>query len=170
MDNQPTKDLSFADAIAKIKEIATDANICMMHTDLQNFPDNCRPMALQEADDEGNLWFISSDQSQQNADINKNPQIMVTFQNSSKMEYLVAYGKASIHKDQEKIDEYWTNFANAWFEGKDDPRITIIRVKVNKGHYWDTKDGKLISSAKMIFSAITGSDVDDGGVSGELNV
>ena len=30
-------------------------------------------------------------------------------------------------------------FANAWFDGKDDPNVSILRIAPEDVYYWDTK-------------------------------
>ena len=170
MDNQPRHDLSGAAAGKKIKEIAGDARTCMFSTDVTQFPGDTRPMAIQEVDDDGTIWFISSSESEKNRDIAKDPRVILSFQNDDKSSYLSLSGQASIHTDKATIDKYWTAFAKAWFDGKDDPRVTIISVKPERGHYWETKSGEVIGLAKMTLSAISGSKMDDGGVDGELTL
>ncbi len=170
IDNQPTQDLQHNDAIEKIRELAKAANICMFHTNLNQFPDNVTPMALQEVCDKGNLWFLSSSESNRNKDIQQDNRVALTFQNTSKYEFVALHGHASIHTDRETIEKYWTDFANAWFDGKDDPKVTVIKVAPAGGHYWDTKNGKIISAIKMVFSALKGAGTDDGGIEGELKL
>lgn len=169
-DQQASENLIALKAIEKLQNIAKDARTSMLHTSLSDFPHSCRPMSLQTADDEGNLYYLSSSDGSQNAEIAKDSRVQVTFQNNSSFEYLVVHGHATIIKDQATIDKYWTSFANAWFDGKQDPRVTVIKVTPDGGYYWDTQNGKIISSMKMLFSALTGADVGDGGVSGRLKL
>ena len=170
IDNQPRKDLSSTEAIEKIKEIATAANICMFHTAVGNFPDHATPMAIQGVCTKGNLYFLSSSDNEKNVDIQKDDRVMLSFMNSGKYEYLTIYGHASIHKDNELIEKYWTKMAEVWFEGKDDPKLTVIRVTPFDGHYWETKNGKIVTGLKMLFAAITGAKTEDGGIEGDLKV
>jgi len=175
MDKQPKEDLTSTDAISKIKELAERCGICLFHT---AFPSgtatdavsNCRPMALQGVDEAGTLWFLSSSESDKNHEIKENHTVLLTFQNNANSEFLELTGLASIHQDKATIEAHWTEFANAWFEGKDDPRVRVISVSPVSGHYWDTKNGKLWASIKMIFSAVAGAKMDDGGVDGELKI
>jgi len=61
--------------------------------------------------------------------------------------------------------------ANAWFDGKDDPTVTIIRVEPKDTYYWDTKAGKLVSLISFATAALTGNKADDSdGVEGKANV
>lgn len=170
IDNQPRKDLSRGEAIEKIKELGKEANICIFHTNLENFPHHASPMALQGVCDKGHLYFLSSTSNQKNKDILQDNKVMLSFSDSKRWQYMTIYGRAEIRKDRELIDKYWTDFAKAWFEGKDDPRISVLEVSPEDGHYWETQDGKIVSSLKSIYSAVTGANTDDGGVDGSLNV
>jgi general stress protein 26 len=169
-EESPREDLQNTEAVKKLKELAEKAKNCMFTSDLQQFPQSTRPMALQEVDSEGNLWFISSKESKKNKEIQHDNRVALYFQNNSTYEFLVVNGTASIHTDKATIDKYWTDFANAWFDGKDDPNVTIISIKPTDCDYWDTQDGKIVSFIKMSFKAITGTKGDDGGVEGKLNI
>jgi general stress protein 26 len=80
------------------------------------------------------------------------------------------YGTAEISTDKQKIDKYWSTMVKAWFpEGKDDPNLTLIKVKPEDAYYWDTKNNKLVSLIKIMTSVVTGKTADDG-VEGELKV
>ena len=68
------------------------------------------------------------------------------------------------------LDELWTRLAMAWFtEGKTDPRLTLIRVTPVRGHYWDTKQHKVVALLKIAVGAALGKAVDVG-VQGDLRV
>ncbi len=60
--------------------------------------------------------------------------------------------------------------AKAWFkDGKDDPKVTVIRVSPEESYYWDTQNGRMISLLKIAVAAVTGKEM-DGGVEGKLKV
>ncbi len=62
--------------------------------------------------------------------------------------------------------------ANAWFEdGKEDPKVSIIRVTPTETYYWETKAGKFISLLNFATAAVTGNKTDnDDGREGNLHV
>lgn len=165
------RNLSNEEAVAKIKELAEDISICMFCTELSVRPIPTRPMSLREVDDKGNFWFISSAQSNKNFEIKHDDDVQLIFADNADYHYLSVFGKASIYKDREKIDEIWTPIAKTWFEeGKDDPDVTVIKVAPADAYYWDTKDGKIVSFFKWAAGAITGNVSDDGGIEGRLDV
>ena len=163
------KDLNNEEAVAKLKKLAEKINICLFCTELETLPITTRPMAVQQVDVQGNIWFISSGESNKNFEIKEDNRVQLFFAGSA-YEYLSIYGNAYIYKDKEKIEELWTPIAKAWFEeGKDDPSITVIRVAPSDAYYWDTENGKLVSFFKIAAAALTGAK-HDGGVEGALNV
>lgn len=165
------KDLFNDEARAKIKEMAKDISMCMFCTELSVRPIPTRPMSVADIDDDGNLWFISSRNSNKNFEIGHDDEVQLIFAKNADVHFLSVFGKAIIYKDKAHVEEVWTPMAKAWFdEGKDDPEVTVIKVEPKDAYYWDTKDGKMISLIKWAAGTITGNMKDDGGVEGRLNV
>jgi general stress protein 26 len=165
-----TKDLSSREGLAKMKELAESAKICHFVTGLATKPLSSRPMATQEVDDEGNFWFLSKKSSNKNDEIDDDPEVQLFYSNTGSSEYLAVFGYAEIVKDKSKLEELWSPFAKAWFtEGKDDPEISIIRVRPVDAYYWDTKNNKLVSLIKIAAGAVTGKTMDDG-IEGEIKL
>jgi len=168
MGNQ--KDLFSSEAIAKIKEMAEDIKTCMFCTELSLRPVPTRPMSVLEVDEQGNLWFLSSKNSNKNFEIKHDDEVQLIFAKNADAHFLSIFGKAVIYTDRARVEEVWTPIAKTWFEeGKNDPEATVIKVEPQDAYYWDTKDGKMISMLKMALGAIVGG-VDDGGVEGRLNI
>jgi general stress protein 26 len=164
------EDLNNKEAVEKLTTLVKSINVAIFCTELTKAPLQSRPMSVQDVDDEGNLWFISSATSNKNFEILKDDQVQLFFANKSTSEYLSIYGNATIYTDQQKIDELWSPVAKAWFEeGKKDPKVTVIKVTPSDAYYWDTKDGKIISLIKMAGSAIFGNTADIG-VEGKLKL
>ena len=96
--------------------------------------------------------------------------MILYFQHNGAYQFLAVSGYAEVHIDKPTIDRYWTSFANAWFDGKDDPTLSVISLDPVDSNYWDTKDGKILSFIKMSFMAITGTKGDDNGIEGKLKI
>ena len=164
------KNLTQQEAIDKFKELIKHESTCLFTTRLTEVPLTTRPMAVKEVCDQGNFWFLSPSDSDKNYEIEDDPRVQLFISNPSNYEFLSVYGTASISRDREKINKYWNEIAKAWFtEGKDDPRITVIKVTPEEGFYWDTKDGKLVSMVKILASAVTGKTFEEG-VEGTISV
>lgn len=72
--------------------------------------------------------------------------------NNSDSEYLSVFGEAFVYKDKSTIEDKWSPLANAWFDGKEDPNVSIIRVEPKNTYYWDTKAGKIGKSYEFCCS------------------
>lgn len=164
------ENLNNTEAIQKIKEIAGKVKIAIFCTDLTKIPIHSRPMSVQDIDDEGNLWFISSSDSNKHFEIKQDNQVQLFFSNINSSQYLSVYGYAYIFRDQKKIEELWSPIAKAWFEeGKKNPKVTVIKVAPADAYYWDTKYGKAITLLKMASAAVFGT-TDDIGIEGKLKI
>jgi general stress protein 26 len=119
-------------------------------------------MSVQEIDEQGNLWFLSASDSHKNQEIQIDHQVKLFFQGSAHDDFMYLTGKAEIIEDRNKIEELWEPVMKTWFtEGKNDPRITVIKFVPEEGYYWDTKHGKAIAFLKMLTGAATGKTMDD---------
>src|SRR6476661_5240098 len=155
--------LNRSEGIKELKALAEEIRIAMFCTKTNNIPLETRPMATQQVDENGNIWFFSGAESDKNLEIKAQDKVQLIYANPSASKFLSVSGSASQSRDRKKIDELWNKMAEAWFKGgKDDPSLTVICVKPEEAYYWDTKHGKMISLLKIAASAVTGMSKDDG--------
>jgi len=165
------QDLLGPDAVAKIRELVNQAETCFFCTAITTGKSIAtRPMAVQQVDDRGTLWFLSASDSRQNRELALDPTVQLMMQGSAHSDFLMLYGRASITTDKVKIKELWKPILKTWFtDGIDDPRITVIQVRPTEGYYWDTKHNRAVVLAKMVAGAVTGKTLDDS-IEGKLRV
>ncbi|MBB1284542.1 pyridoxamine 5'-phosphate oxidase family protein [Flavisolibacter sp. BT320] len=171
---QPEKnheDLQGQEAVKKMKDLVDKAKTCFFCTRASSgLPFDTRPMSVQKLDEQGVFWFLSSDDSHKNAELEQDPTVQLLFQGSAHSDFLSVQGRASISKDKEKIKELWEPVIKTWFTGGvDDPRITVIKVTPESGYYWDTKHGNVVAGVKMLLGAAIGKTLDDS-IEGNLKV
>lgn len=154
------KDLSRKEAIEKLKELAEKIDFTMMATDLSQPPFHVIPMSTKKVDKDGNIWFLSDGRSEHNSHIMEEERALLTYSSASDMEFLTVYGQALISRDQKVIDALYGSSDDMWFEGKDDPNVSVIQIKPSHVEYWDSKDGKIVSLFKMGAGALTGEQPD----------
>lgn len=172
--NQPEhnrEDLTGVSAVSKIREIVEKADTCFFCTLVaQGIHSPARPMAVQRVDEQGNLWFLSANDSHKNHEIANDAAVRLFFQGSAHSDFLELDGRATISTDRALIRELWKPLAKVWFTGGiDDPRITVIKVSPTSGYYWDTKHGNAIAGMKMVIGVLTGQTLDDS-IEGTLKV
>jgi general stress protein 26 len=157
------EDLNGVAAVDKIKNIIDKVGSCFFSTAV-TVSGSCgtRPMSVQRADDEGNLWFLSANDSHKDQEIEVNPNVTLYFQGSAHSDFLVIKGIATASRNESKIRELWQPIFKTWFtEGENDPRISVIKVTPTEGYYWDTKHGFAVAGIKMIVGTLTGKTLDD---------
>jgi general stress protein 26 len=158
------------EAIDKIRELVKKSGTCFFCTNITGQGLHTRPMAVQKIDEHGNLWFLSADDSHKNQEIQQDGWVQLFFQGSAHSDFLTVTGQAVISKDQRIIEELWEPVLKTWFTGgKDDPRISVIKVLPKEGYYWDNKHGNAVAFVKMLAGAATGKTLDDS-IEGELKV
>lgn len=172
--NQPEDnyaDLHGQDAVKKIQEMAEQAENCFFCTAVISGESNGdRPMNVRQVDEEGNLWFLSASDSRKNQELERDPSVRLYFQGSKHSDFMQLNGVATIMRDRQKIDELWSSLAQTWFtEGKDDPRVTVIKVTPSQGYYWDTKHGTAVAGVKMLIGAALRKTMDDS-IQGKLDM
>lgn len=172
--NQPEdnyQDLHGQEAVKKIKDMVEQAENCFFCSAVALGESNGdRPMNVRQVDDEGNLWFLSASDSRKNQELAADPSVKLYFQGSKHSDFMQINGKATISRDREKIEELWSPLVQTWFtEGKDDPRVTVIRVTPTEGYYWDTKHGMAVAGVKMLIGAVLRKTLDDS-IQGKLDV
>ena len=97
-EQQPEKnyeDLHGNAAVKKIRELAEKSNTCFFCTSLNKGKAfQTRPMSIQKIDDEGCIWFLSSSDSELNAQLKEDNQAQLLFQGSAHSDFLNLYGAA----------------------------------------------------------------------------
>lgn len=164
--NQPEdnhEDLRGTEAVARIRHIVEKAETCFFCSAVA-FGDTggSRPMAVQQVDDDGTIWFLSAIDSLKNQEVAEDPHVTLYFQASPHSGFLVLDGLATLSRDRAMIDKLWRPLARTWFTGgKDDPRISVIRFTPQSGYYWDVKHGNAVAGIKMLIGAALRTTLDD---------
>lgn len=164
--NQPEsshEDLQGTDAVARIRHIVEKAETCFFCSAVAfGETGGARPMSVQKADDDGTLWFLSVVDSLKDREVAEDPRVTLYFQASAHAGFLVLEGTASLSRDRARIDELWKPTLRTWFtDGKDDPRISVIRFTPQSGYYWDVKHGNAVAGIKMLLGAALRTTLDD---------
>ena len=147
----------------KIGELVKGIHIAMMLTIDDNGQIRSRPMATQNEPFNGTLWFLTRFSSEKIDDIRERQAVTLDYADPGNSKYITLRGTASISQDRAKIKEMWNPMYKAWFpKGEDDPEITVLRVDVAEGEYWEANSSKLIMGIRYVAAAVTGGAVSVG--------
>ena len=143
--------------IKKLRDLMKDIRIAMLTTVDEQGVLRSRPMATQEVEFDGDLWFFTSQDTLKVGEINHYRQVNVAYVSAGDERYVSVMGSADVIHDVFKMKELWKPVMKAWFpEGLDDPNLRLIRVNVEQAEYWDTKGGKIGSLLGIVKNLVTG--------------
>lgn len=114
-----------------------------------------RPLTVQEAEFDGDLWFIVGRSASVSRQIAAQPAVGVSL--SSDDAWVSLAGRAELVDDLERLKEYWSPSVEAWFpDGPEDPAVTLLRVDAISGEYWGGAGGRASTLISLITSKLTG--------------
>ncbi|MFB9236244.1 pyridoxamine 5'-phosphate oxidase family protein [Plantactinospora siamensis] len=146
-----------ADARSKVTELIRDARICMLTTMTTDGRHVSRPMGLQEAEFDGDLWFFADADSDKVRQIEANPQVNVAFANQKNNAWVSISGTAEQAYERAKAEQLWNPLMKAWFpDGLETPSLTLLRVHATSAEYWDSPNGKVVTLLGFAKAALTG--------------
>lgn len=121
-----------------IAELVSDARVAMLTTTTTDGKRVSRPMGLQEAEFDGDLWFFAYDDSAKVAQILADPEVNVSFSDTKNSSWTSIAGRAEVVHDRAKAEELYTPTLKAWFpDGLETPRMTLIKVHADTAEYWE---------------------------------
>jgi len=133
----------------KIWKLIQDIRVGMLVSD-DGGDLNARPMTLVQDDYDGTLWFFTGKDSEKVDEIKKDKDVCLTFADKDDSTYVSLSGKARLSQDKALIEKFWNPFVAAWFpDGKSDPNVALLEIKINKGEHWKTDKNGLLQLVEM---------------------
>lgn len=162
------ENLSQAEAKQKFREMVDKIKTTMFATNLTEKPLAVAPMYTKRVDESGNLWFLSSVNSDHNENILRDSDCQLLF-SDGKSDFLSVFGSSEIINNRDTIKSLYSKMDNAYFDGEEDPQIRAIKFTPEEAAYWSADGGKLVSLFKMGIAAVTGKG-QDLGTSGKMDL
>ncbi|WP_407371303.1 pyridoxamine 5'-phosphate oxidase family protein [Carnobacterium sp.] len=94
------------------------------------------------------LYTLTDKRTDKVEDLEKNPHTFILLGYDTGLlnnKYVEIAGQVSITEDQSLIEHLWSPYMNAIFDGKDDPNITVLKIKPDTVTLRGTKDSEIIS-------------------------
>ena len=152
-----------ADDREKFWDLIEEHHACMLVTHAPGGALHARPMhAIVEPENREILFYTQLDGGKAR-EIATSDEVCLTFISHKKNDYVAAQGKAELTRDKALIEKHWNSMVKAWFpQGKDDPNVGMIRVKVRAGEFWDSSSSDIANIMRMMTAAATGKRPDMG--------
>jgi len=146
--------MSDAESISKVTGIINDSHIGMFTTINEEGALVSRPLAVQDVQDDGDMWFFTSANTSQVAHIKANPAVNVSF--GQRTEWVSVAGTAEVVTDRQLIRDMWNQVVEAWFpDGPDTPEVVLLHVDSDSAEYWSSPGGTAATVLQWIKSKVT---------------
>lgn len=139
----------------KLGELLKKFRFAMLTTRTAEDKLTAHPLTVQEAEFDGDLWFMIGKDASAVEDIARNPSVGVSF--SSNDSWVSLAGTAIVVDDLAKLRDLWNPAVGAWFpDGPEDPNVVLLKVDALSGEYWDSPGGKVATLISLVKSKVTG--------------
>lgn len=143
------------EAVETVRKLIKGIEIAMLTTVTQEGLVS-RPMKTQEVEFDGDLWFLTKEETDKYTQLKQHPNVNVSYVGDS---YVSVRGTAEVVNDRAKIDQFWNPaYAKFLHTTSDDPNLMLIKVKAEAAEYWET--GNLVKMIKRMFSQLTGKETE----------
>lgn len=138
-----------------VNDLIKDIEVAMFTTIMDNKPVS-RPLQTQEAEFDGELWFLTLKDTDKYQEILENPAVNVSYAGKS---YVSISGQAQFVEDLERKKEYWSPvFDKLLGTTYDDPNVILIKVSADSAEYWDS--GSTLKTVKNFAKKLTGNETE----------
>ncbi|KQO62333.1 pyridoxamine 5'-phosphate oxidase family protein [Curtobacterium sp. Leaf261] len=139
-----------------VAELVKDAKVAMLTTMTEDGKHVSRPMALQEVEFDGDLWFFAYDNSAKAQQIGVHAEVNVSFSDTKGHSWTSLAGTASIVHDRQKAEQLWAKPLQAWFpDGLDTDGLALIKVEAESAEYWEGPSSTVAYIAQVARAAVT---------------
>jgi general stress protein 26 len=113
-----------------------------------------RPMVTVREQQDGDVWFLTKAETSKVGEVQENQRVNVGYASPEDGRYVSLSGLASVVKDPQRVQDLWRKRHRKWFpEGKRDPELVALRVRVERAEYWDDASGQMVALEPSAASA-----------------
>jgi len=110
-----------------------------------------QPMTVQfEGDEGGPLWVFTSNDNDLVASIGGSEREgLIQFVSKGHEVFATVEGQITVDTDPATVERLWNPFVAAWYEGKDDPKLRLLRFDPGHAQIW-LNEHSLFAGLKML--------------------
>jgi general stress protein 26 len=112
-----------------------------------------QPMTAQllEEDEErgGPIWFFTAKDTDLAREAGASHRAQMHFSSKGHDLFAAVHGTLSAVEDRAIIDRLWNPFVAAWFEGKSDPKLWLLRFDADHGQIW-LNENSLMAGVRIL--------------------
>src|SRR5688500_13984345 len=145
------------DDVKKLRKVIKGSPVAMLPPVASDGSLRSRPMATLKAPFDGYLWFFIRTGAPISGEIRENQRVNLSYALPEDNRFVSVSGTASVSRDPERVKELWSGRMKEWFpQGKKDPELAILRVRVEHAESWDPRSGAMAQMSGLLDAAIAG--------------
>ena len=150
-----------SDDVRAVAELLKDQRFGMLTTIAADGTLMSRPLAMQDVDFDGDLWFFVAHDSRAVAQVQAEPRVNVSLGSGST--WISLAGTASVVDDVAKKRDMWDTSVEAWFpDGPESADVVLLHVDAHSAEYWNTPGGRLSTLFSFAKAKVTGQPLSGG--------
>lgn len=109
-----------------------------------------RPMTAVVENESGPIWFFTGKPNAVIENLQKGSRAIAAFSSKGHDLFASIHGTLAVSNDRAVIDRLWNPFIAAWFDGKDDPKLVLLRFDADHAQVW-LNESNLLAGVKLLF-------------------
>ncbi len=110
---------------------------------------HARPMTAQAQGEKSPIWFFTAVDNGIVRKLKPGNRAIAAFSSKNHELFATLHGTLVVDNNKAMIDELWNPFVAAWYEGKDDPKLVLLRLDAEDGEVW-LNESSLLAGVKML--------------------
>jgi len=111
---------------------------------------HARPMSAQLEADHGPLWFFTTKENTLVRKLDQARRVVCTFAAKDHALFACVHGTLSQDADRALVERLWNPFVAAWYDGKDDPTLALLRLDPERAEVWEN-ESSVFAGLKLLF-------------------
>ena len=133
------------DPVAKLNELIKGIDFAMLTTIRTDGSLHSCPMATQDVDADGVIWFFSDSNTEKVEAVRTDHRVNLAYSDAGSQRYVSIAGRCELVRDHVKAKQLWNPLYRTWFaKGLDDPNLILLKVIVLEAEYWHAPEGRML--------------------------
>ena len=111
---------------------------------------HARPMTAQAEERRSPIWFFTAADNALVQQLGEGSgRAIAGFASKGHDLFASIRGSLRVDTDRAVVERLWNPFVAAWYEGKDDPKLALLRLDPDQGEVW-LNENNLLAGVKML--------------------
>ncbi len=145
------------DPVAKLNELIKGIDFAMLTTIRSDGSLHSCPMATQDVDGDGVIWFFSDSNTEKVKAVRTDHRVNLAYSDVGSQRYVSVAGRCELVRDPVKAKQLWSPLYRTWFpKGLEDPNLILLKVHVQEAEYWHAPEGRMVQLPGFAKAGIAG--------------